>query len=80
MSFKGYLRPSILWHLMEEGTASQFALERLIGCSRDSVHRQLFAMYHAGLVTLVANPEGYALTLAGIEAALLVEPSQVESA
>lgn len=85
ISSKGYLRPSILWHLLEEGTATLADLQRLIGCPRSGLSRQLQCMRTLGQVMCPPRTDGgdlrvalYSLTPAGIEAALRVNLKDVE--
>lgn len=86
-STKGYLRPSILWHLMEEGNASLARLHQLIGSPAVYINRQLAQMCTLGQVmharpadAVACNVRLYALTPAGIEAARRIESHQVEFA
>lgn len=80
MSSKGYLRPSILWYLMEEGTATLSDLTRLIGSNREYIRRQLLVMQTLGQVQFATVSTGYSLTKVGIEAALQVQLKEVEFA
>ncbi|MDP2227407.1 MAG: hypothetical protein Q8J78_08015 [Moraxellaceae bacterium] len=86
-SSKGYLRPSILWHLLEEGTATLADLQRLIGSPRHSIERQLRCMRTLGqvqhstcLAPRMSGGRVLGLTPAGNEAALRVDRRDVECA
>lgn len=84
---RSFIAPTILWHLMEEGTATLADLERLSGCQRPSLSKVLLPMRKIGQVMCAPRTDGgdlrialYSLTPAGIEAALKVERKDVEFA
>lgn len=79
-----YVRLSILWHLMEEGTATAAELAKLIGGDKASIGASLKKL-EGTLVTRTVDPANRrrvicALTPAGIEAALRVQRDEVEFA
>jgi DNA-binding IclR family transcriptional regulator len=79
-SSQGYLRPSILYHLMNEGTGTLEDLSRLIGRPRETIRRQLLVMQTLGQVQHATVGTGYSLSKVGIDAALLVRAHEVECA
>jgi DNA-binding IclR family transcriptional regulator len=77
---QGYLRPSILYHLLNEGTGTLADLSRLIGRPRETIRRQLLVMQTLGQVQHATVGRGYSLSWFGIDAALLVQATEVECA
>ena len=77
-------RPTLLWHLLEEGSATIAALCVLTGWSRLDVHRAIKVLNRSGLLTVAREPGRrnviYALTAAGIEEANKVERCDVHFA
>lgn len=84
---RGYVRVSMLALLLDEGVASRPKLSRLIGCSANSAWSAMESLVADGLAQLApADPSVkstlpvYGLTPKGIEAAMCVDPSDVEHA
>lgn len=81
-----YIRQSVLWHLMEEGTLSVGELCRLIGCGMPSLSHALISLVEIQkLVAKTTDPTNRtkricSLTPKGIEAALKVQRDEVEFA
>jgi len=80
MTCQGYLKPSILYFLMRIGTATPKQLASCIGTARMYVRKKLNQMQAEGLVAPSAESPEYALTKAGIAAALYVSKEDVERA
>ena len=77
----GYMRPSILWHLLGTGGASVATLARLLGRPVANVRRVVRPMLAAGqLSNSQRSPGLLELTVRGIDAARAVDVSQVERA
>ncbi len=75
----GYIRPSILWHLLSTGGASAATLARLIGRPLETIRRVLRTMRAASqLAPSTSRPGLLELTVKGIDAARAVDISQVE--
>ena len=77
----GYIRPSILHHLLRTGGANVATLQRLIGRPGEYIRRVLRRMLTAGeVVQSTRTPDTLELTVRGIDAARAVDASQVENA
>lgn len=77
----GYMRPSILWHLLGTGGASVATLARLMGRPSANIRRVVRPMLAAGQVARSTRSPGLLeLTVKGIDAARAVDASQVERA
>jgi len=75
----GYIRPSILWHLLNTRGASAATLARLIGRPSETIGRVLRTMRAAKqLAPSTSRPGLLELTVKGIDAARAVDISQVE--
>lgn len=78
---RGYLRPSILWHLHHSGAANATTLARLIGHPSEYVKKVLRTMRASGQLVERPNCPGLLeLTVKGIDAARVVDETQVEKA
>lgn len=85
MSGIPWVRNTLLWLLLDEGVSSRVVLLELGGFPPGSLDRTLHALKKEGLVQRaddLAVTRGtrvrYSLTRAGIEAALLVRPDQID--
>lgn len=78
---RGYICPSILWHLLHTGPANVTALARVIGHRREPINRVLRRMRASGqIVTRPNSSDLLELTVKGLDAARTVHVSQVEIA
>lgn len=76
-------RPSILWHLYEEGTLSVFALAQLTGWNTSDTRTTVVRAVHARLVeecTPRTKPHQFRLTPLGKEEAASIPQSEVDFA
>jgi len=75
----GYIRPSILWHLLSTNGASVDTLVRLIGRPAGYIHRVVRIMLVTGQVVRSTRYPGILeLTVKGLDAARAVDINQVE--
>lgn len=73
-----YLRPTVLWHFMELGTATVANLACASGLTVESIQRKAQELRDEGLV--VRNGLTLSLTREGIECALSIDEERVEHA
>ncbi|WP_310627063.1 helix-turn-helix domain-containing protein [Limnohabitans sp.] len=89
MSGKAYIQKSILASLLDEGTATRPQLAELIGCGTANVYTAMRELLKKGFVQrapYTLDPKSasglpiFGLTKAGIDVALVIDPSEVEHA
>ncbi len=75
---RGYLRPTVLWHLLEEGQATAYRLASLSGLTTTAIKDIARELKKDGLVD--QNGNTLALTPDGIEVATGIDEARVEHA
>ena len=74
----GYLRPTVLWHLLEEGQATAYRLATLSGLTTTAIKDTVRDLVADGFVD--RNGDTLALTPDGIDVAVAVDEARVEHA
>lgn len=81
-AFRGFIRPSVLWHVRAAGACTEHRLQALIGCHMSSLQVSLRPMLDEGLLrqSHPVKATVYSLTERGTAEAAKVEIKEVEFA